>query len=217
MPNLHVEPTAEAHVARYYHLIEVIKAEANVEPCLLPVFCRLRRPGIDPHWLLQRGLFESYCKAVTNDLNAVPSPYSFNDVIEVMNYIDEVFQCYKLPHDSLGAPYPTIAWSEESVLRRQAVDEPLAPVSYQPDPLYLPEYRRLPDTFDHLANAVHRLSEDQQEIRRTLGSLSTSVAGLGGREQGINFGKPVRDTVGRRRGFRGHGRSTGPFVVRDFR
>ncbi|TFY68638.1 hypothetical protein EVJ58_g893 [Rhodofomes roseus] len=191
MPNLHVEPTAEAHVARYYRLIEVIKAEADVEPRLLPI---TRGKWLSwancVRWML-RSLFESYCKAVTDDPNSVPSPYSFNDVIEVMNYIDKVFQRYKLPHDSLGAPYPTIAWSEESVLCRQAVDEPLAPVSYQLDPLYLPEYRRLPDSFNHLANAVHHLSEDQQEIRRILGSLSTSVAELGGCERGINFGEPV--------------------------
>ncbi|KAH9833264.1 uncharacterized protein C8Q71DRAFT_725907 [Rhodofomes roseus] len=229
MPNVRVEPTAEAHIARYYRLIEVIKGEAAVEPRLLPVsrgewlswancvFCRLRRPGIDPHQLFQRGLFESYCKAVTDDPNSVPSPYSFNDVVEVMNYIDEIFQRYKLPHDSLGAPYPTIAWSEESVLHREAIDEPLAPVSYQLDPLYVPEYRRLPDNFNHLANAVHRLSEDQQEIRRILGSLSTSVAELGGRERGINVGEPVRDAAGRRGGFRGRGRNTGPFGGRDFR
>ncbi|TFY56326.1 hypothetical protein EVJ58_g7710 [Rhodofomes roseus] len=211
MPNLHVEPSAEAHVARYYRLIEVIKAEADIEPRLLPV-----ARGEWLSWANCHTLFESYCKAVTDDPNTVPSLYSFNNVIEVMNYIDEVFQRHKLPHDSLGAPYPTIAWSEESVLRRQAVDKPLAPISYQLNPLYLPEYCRLPDTFDHLANAVHHLSEDQQEIRRTLGSLSMSVAGLGGHERGINFGEPVRDAVGRRGGFRGRGRSTGPFVVRDF-
>ncbi|KAH9834052.1 uncharacterized protein C8Q71DRAFT_859723 [Rhodofomes roseus] len=217
MPNIRVEPTAEAHIARYYRLIEVIKGEAAVEPRLLPVS---RGEWLSwancVRWML-RGLFESYCKAVTDDPNSVPSPYSFNDVVEVMNYIDEIFQRYKLPHDSLGAPYPTIAWSEESVLHREAVDEPLAPVSYQLDPLYVPEYRRLPDSFNHLANAVHRLNEDQQEIRRILGSLSTSVAELGGHERGINFSEPVRDTVGRRGGFRGRGRSTGAFVGRDFR
>ncbi|TFY50757.1 hypothetical protein EVJ58_g10902 [Rhodofomes roseus] len=185
MPNVRVEPTAEAHIARYYRLIEVIKGEAAVEPRLLPIS---RGEWLSwancVRWML-RGLFESYCKAVTDDPNSVPSPYSFNDVVEVMNYIDEIFQRYKLPHDSLGAPYPTIAWSEESVLHREAVDEPLAPVSYQLDPLYVPEYRRLPDNFNHLANAVHRLSEDQQEIRRILGSLSTGAPNWEGASEAL--------------------------------
>ncbi|TFY59367.1 hypothetical protein EVJ58_g5821 [Rhodofomes roseus] len=119
MPNLHVKPIVEAHITCYYHLIEVIKAEADVEPCLLPV---TRSEWLSwancVHWML-RALFESCCKVVTNDPNAVPLPYSFNDVIEVMNYIDEVFQHHKLPHDPVGALYPTIAWSKEARLSQQ--------------------------------------------------------------------------------------------------
>ncbi|KAH9840723.1 uncharacterized protein C8Q71DRAFT_854594 [Rhodofomes roseus] len=216
MPNLHVKPITEAYIARYYCLIEVIKAEANIEPCLLPV---TRSEWLSwancVCWMLH-ALFESYCKAITDNPNTVPSPYSFNDVIKVMIYINEVFQRHKLPHDPVGTLYLTIAWSEESVLHRQALDEPLAPVSYQLNPLALPEYCRLPDTFDRLANTVHRLSEDQQEVRRTLGSLSTSIAGLGGRDRGINFSEPVRDVVGSRGGSRGRGHSTRHYVVWDF-
>ncbi|EPS95469.1 hypothetical protein FOMPIDRAFT_1054194 [Fomitopsis schrenkii] len=161
------ETTVNAHRIRFARLIDVLLADAAIEPQYQP--SRSREWLAWAHgarWHL-RAVLESYCHVTAAEPGSLPSPFAYREIKEMLDYFDEVFKDRDLPEiERVGVPFPTLAWSEAAVLYKQlqpntrlAVGLPM----YTTVPTYLDDYRSLPTIVSEMSRLVDRLLEASRD------------------------------------------------------
>ncbi|EPS99168.1 hypothetical protein FOMPIDRAFT_1050914 [Fomitopsis schrenkii] len=161
------ETTVNAHRIRFARLIDVLLADAAIEPQYQP--SRLREWLAWAHgarWHLC-AVLESYCHVTAAEPGSLPSLFAYREIKEMLDYFDEVFKDRDLPEiERVGVPFPMLAWSEAAVLYKQTQPNTRLTVGlpmYTTVPTYLDDYRSLPTIVSEMSRLVDRLLEASRD------------------------------------------------------
>ncbi|KAI0733346.1 hypothetical protein C8Q72DRAFT_935907 [Fomitopsis betulina] len=161
------ETTVNAHRIRFARLIDVLLADAAIEPQYQP--SRSREWLAWAHgarWHL-RAVLELYCHVTAAEPGSLPSPFAYREIKEMLDYFDEVFKDRDSPEiERVGVPFPTLAWSEAAVLYKQTQPNTRLAVGlpmYTAVPTYLDDYRSLPTIVSEMSRLVDRLLEASRD------------------------------------------------------
>ncbi|EPS94744.1 hypothetical protein FOMPIDRAFT_1054818 [Fomitopsis schrenkii] len=153
------ETTVNAHRIHFARLIDVLLADAAIEPQL-----RQYQPSRSRDWLAWahgarwhlHAVLESYCHVTAAEPGSLPSPFVYHEIMEMLDYFDEVFKDRDSPEiERVGVPFPTLAWSEAAVLYKQTQPSTRLAVGlpmYTTVPTYLNNYRSLPMIVSEMLN-----------------------------------------------------------------
>ncbi|EPS96180.1 hypothetical protein FOMPIDRAFT_1053448 [Fomitopsis schrenkii] len=161
------ETTVNAHRIRFARLIDVLLADAAIEPQYQP--SRLREWLAWAHgacWHLH-AVLESYCHVTAAKPGSLLSPFAYREIKEMLDYFDEVFKDRDSPEiERVGVPFPTLTWSEAAVLYKQTQPNTRLAVGlpmYTTVPTYLDDYRSLPTIVSKMSWLVDRLLEASRD------------------------------------------------------